>query len=231
MAITANPAVESSVTSLDSFLQKDVNLVGSWADQCDDEKYCNSMNLNSGEISSLSFGADNDEGWNKVKSKSERLESKNLKPSTEDRFKRYPKYRYKTHQFFASQYTHQRKCNPDSPYSNRYEQSAKASQNSYDLANSESGESDSKQTDTKEKTEYVDAPVPKINPWSKSKEDSKCQTLPNPSTPISSPEMATNVNRKLPVQSSPRLPSSCGWGKAFTKGSVRLAHNVIMLNL
>jgi len=227
MAITANPAVESSAaaTSLDSFLQKNTNSIGSWADQCDDESYSNSMN--SEDTCDSSFGLEQNEGWNKVKSKSERLESRNSKPNTEERFRSYSKYRNKTSQYFATHYTQQRKYNQDS-FPNRHEYSPKPNQCISDLhSNSESGEAE-KQLDIneKEKLEFVDAPVPKVNPWSKSDRVSKEQS----SVKYSPIPLSTSSAKKSYLKSSPKLPSSCGWGKSFNKGKgycVRIAEIIL----
>ena len=209
MAITANPAFDTAApaTSLDSFLHKDANSIGAWADQCDNESCSNSMH--SEDTCDSSFGADNSEGWSKVKSKSERLESRNAKPYPEDRFPNSSNYRYKTSQYFASRYMQQRKYTQDSfPIHQDY--SPKPNQCICDLqSNSESGESEVKHNISKEKPEFVDAPVPKVNPWLSSKRTSKY-----PFTPILSPA----ISGKKSPKSSPKLPTSCSWGKHYSKG-------------
>ena len=202
MAITANSASNPSAGSVDTFLHKNVDSIPSWADQCEDGDNYKELQVDN----TYSLSEDFDEGWNKVKSKSERLESRSRNRSaTNDHYCKYQKR--KSSQHYNQKYYQHQKSQQDSGY----EYSPKGNCSNSDLqASSESGESDFKQTngDAQNKPEFINAPVPKVNPWSRYNGQVKCRSS-SPTSTVASTKHTTKSQRKV----SQRLPSTCGWGE------------------
>ncbi|CAK8697371.1 unnamed protein product [Clavelina lepadiformis] len=216
----------------------------SWAD-CPNEHVedasCNSGSLKESTVSdSVSNDEDKsqeagessrerDEGWSKVKSKAEK---------NEPRFNHYNQHRGETegrgrHRGFPRRKYHSRGFprgfhKPKHTGNDDNEPSPPLSEVNGTMADSHSGaesnDSDSKKSDPekKDKAEYVDAPVPKVNPWRKGDPNMKKETRhPHAKNEKQQKPLAENKNRKplhnaktkTPPTKLAGLPKTCAWGK------------------
>lgn len=168
---------------------------------------------------------DRDPGWNKVRSKSDRYESRGsshgFAAGGHDRYRgssrRNPSYR-----------GYSRKPGPVKdrpPFNSTTHSGVEVNGGNIDSNSSgDSADSDSKKGDaeSKSKSEFVAAPIPKTNPWSKP-ESAANESPANNS--IEKPLDKKANNRTIDEKStssnkSQKLPVNCEWGKSSDKEKV-----------
>ena len=181
--------------------------------------------LNASHIASSKEKDSGDRGWNKVRSKSERYENRNTSNYYGSSSGTSEKYRgtAKRHPPFRS---YSRKAVKDRvPLNSANLSNDEVNGGNMDSHSSnDSADSDSKkgEVENKSKSEFVAAPIPKTNPWSKQDSPSIDPQLSKFSKDLVS-EQANNrtLNENFAASGKvQKLPPNCEWGKVGDKETI-----------
>ena len=216
---SANIAINKQANVLDNFFQNEI-AIKSWADHCCSESYYDVDPINSEDRYFGSFITDTEKsgGWNRVQSKSKK-EARNKKISLDNGFQQNRYSKYQSARYCDVKNSYQLKYNHNKPNGFNYncDVSPKSCTSIGDCQSpSDSGEADIRQSanDSKEQPEFVDAPVPKVNPWSKLKE-SVMEEVEH----VELTEENSNASQRTEKTSSKCLAPACDWGRSSCDSS------------